>query len=236
MKLRSAALTDIGKVRSENEDRFLREETLGIYGIADGIGGLPAGAEASSCAVGFIKAGIKSGVTDLNALTLAASEAVMELGRQLNPVYGIGTTLTFALFKDGKMQLSHVGDSRAYLLRGGRLQHLTEDHNVETEARNLQARGERVLASGPNGQALTRCIGQPGLPSVDLKTILLLPGDRYLFATDGITRMVSDEELAKLIAADAQPEAIAKSLVDLALERGGYDNATCVLVIADEAQ
>jgi len=235
MKLRSAALTDIGKVRSENEDRFLCEETLGIYGIADGIGGLPAGAEASSCAVGFIKAGIKAGVTDLNALTMAASEAVLELGRQLNPVYGIGTTLTFGLFNGNQMHLSHVGDSRAYLLRDGRLQHLTEDHNVETEARHQRERGEAVEVSGANGQALTRCIGQPGLPSVDVTTLSIEPGDRYLFATDGVTRMISDEELAKLVATDAQPAAIMKTIVDLALERGGYDNVTGVLVIADEA-
>ena len=235
MKLRTAALTDIGKVRSENEDRFLCEETLGIYGIADGIGGLPAGAEASSCAVGFIKAGIKAGVTDLNALTMAASEAVMELGQQLNPVYGIGTTLTFGLFKNGEVHLSHVGDSRAYLLRDGRLQPITEDHNVETEARHHRARGEPVDTSSANGQALTRCIGQPGLPAVDLTTIPILPGDRYLFATDGITRMITDDELAKVIAVDAQPAVIVKTLIDLALERGGYDNVTCVLVVADEA-
>ena len=235
MKLRSAAFTDIGKVRSENEDRFLCEETLGIYGIADGIGGLPAGAEASSCAVGFIKAGIKSGVTDLNALTLATSEAVLELGQQLNPNYGIGTTLTFGLFKDGCMHLSHVGDSRAYLLRGERFHVLTEDHNVETEARHLRAQGQSSpKPTGSNGQALTRCIGQPGLPAVDLKVIPLLPGDRFFFATDGITRMITDAELIPLLHADAEPQNILQTIVHLALERGGYDNATGVIVMVDE--
>ncbi len=235
MKLRSAALTDIGKIRSENEDRYLCEEALGIYGIADGIGGLPSGADASACAVDYIKAGIKSGVTDLNALTLAASEAVLELGQQLNPTYGIGTTLTFGLFRDGCVHLSHVGDSRAYLLRGGRFQGLTEDHNVETEARHLRERGETfVKPTGSNGQALTRCIGQPGLPAVDLKVVPILPGDRYLFATDGITRMVTDAELSQLLKADESPREIMQAIIQLALDRGGYDNVTGVLVVVDE--
>src|SRR5438132_1331952 len=131
MKLRSTALTDIGKIRQENEDRFLREDDLGLYGVADGIGGLPGGAEAASCTVGFIKAGIKARVENLTALTQAASAAVTELGEQINPSSGIGTTLTFGRFHDGRLELAHVGDSRCYVLRENRLHPLTEDHNVE---------------------------------------------------------------------------------------------------------
>ena len=235
MKFRSAALTDIGKVRSENEDRFLCEDKLGLYGIADGIGGLPGGAEAAACTVGFIKAGIKSGVTDLNALTQASSAAVVELGQQINPPYGIGSTLTFGLLKDDHLQIAHVGDSRAYLLRAGQLQSLTEDHNVENEARHRRARGEVVQVDASNSQALTRCIGQPGLPKVDLQDITARPGDRYFFVTDGITRMITDPELVPLLATDAAPKKILQTIIDLALERGGYDNVTAVLLMVDEA-
>ncbi|HTJ79737.1 MAG TPA: protein phosphatase 2C domain-containing protein [Rariglobus sp.] len=235
MKLRSAALTDIGKVRSENEDRFLCEDTLGLYGIADGIGGLPGGAEAASCAVGFIKAGVIAGVVDLTALTQAASEAVVELGQQINPSFGIGSTLTFGLFKDGRLRLSHVGDSRAYLLRGGLIQALTEDHNIENEARQLRARGEIIEVTKANGQALTRCIGQPGLPQVDLKDMPVFTGDRFLFVTDGVTRMITNEELSELLATEAEPGDIMQGIIDLSLSRGGYDNVTGVLVFVDEA-
>ena len=234
MKLRSAALTDIGKVRSENEDRFLNEENAGLYGIADGIGGLPGGAEAASCAIGFIKAGIAAGVHDLKALTQAASEAVAELGQQLNPDFGIGSTLTFGLFKNGRLRLAHVGDSRAYLVRGGLLQVLTEDHNMETEARHKRERGEFAQVSRINSQALTRCMGQPGLPEVDLKDMPVFPGDRFFFVTDGVTRMIKDDELAELLAADAEPADVLQTIVDLSLGRGGYDNITGVLVQVDE--
>jgi protein phosphatase len=91
-----------------------------------------------------------------------------------------------------------------------------------------------VKPNGSNGQALTRCIGQPGLPAVDLKVIPLLPGDRYLFATDGITRMITDEELTQLLAADDEPVKILQTVIHLALERGGYDNVTGVIVMVDE--
>ena len=234
MKLRSAALSDIGKVRSENEDRFMCEDAMGLYGIADGIGGLPGGAEAASCAVGVIKAGLLAGVTDLIALTQTASEAVAELGHELNPSSGIGSTLSFGVFKGTNVQLSHVGDSRAYLLRDGKFQMLTEDHNVENEMRNLVARGEPVQFSNTNRQALTRCIGQPGLPKVDLEVIPVLPGDRFFFTTDGITRMIPDDELGQLLAFDSPPQAIIRTIIDLALQRGGYDNITGVVVMVDE--
>ncbi|MBW8780353.1 MAG: serine/threonine-protein phosphatase [Verrucomicrobia bacterium] len=234
MKLRSSALTDIGKIRQENEDRFLREDDLGLYGVADGIGGLPGGAEAASCAAGFIKAGFKARVENLSALTQAASAAVTELGDQINPSFGIGTTLTFGRFRDGRLDLAHVGDSRCYVLRDGRLTPLTEDHNVENEARHLRAQGKHVEVSAANRNALTRCIGQPGLPAVDLSEFPLRPGDRLFFTTDGITRMVEDKELEKLLARDDAPEAILRTIVDLGLERGGYDNLTAVLVFVDE--
>ena len=86
-----------------------------------------------------------------------------------------------------------------------------------------------------NSQALTRCMGQPGLPEVDLSDIPVFPGDRYFFVTDGITRMIADEELAELLAIDAEPADILQTIVDLSLGRGGYDNVTGVLVMVDEA-
>lgn len=234
MKLRSTALTDIGKVRQENEDRFLREEDLGLYGVADGIGGLPGGAEAASCAVGFIKAGFKARVENLSALAQAASAAVTELGDQINPSFGIGTTLTFGRFRDRRVELAHVGDSRCYVLRAGRLRLLTEDHNVENEARRLRAQGKHVEVSPSNRNALTRCIGQPGIPEVDVSEFPLQAGDRLFFTTDGITRMIEDNELEKLLARDGEPETVLRTIVNLGLERGGYDNLTGVLVFVDD--
>ncbi len=236
MKFRSAALTDIGKTRFENEDRFLCDDALGLFGVADGIGGLPGGGEAAECTVQEITRTVQQGgEIDLVTLTQTVSKSVQTLGQKLNPPYGIGSTLTFGLLKNGQLQLAHVGDSRAYVLQKGDFLPLTEDHNVENEARRLRARGEHVVVSPENRNALTRCIGQPGVPEVDFQEFIVTTGDRYFFTTDGICRMISDDELAEILAGPESPVEMVKLIIDLALKRGGYDNLTAVLVFIDEA-
>lgn len=237
MKYRSAAITDIGKTRYENEDRFLREEELGVFGVADGIGGLPGGGEAAECTVQGIIAAFKKdpATSDLITLTQNVSAAVQELGQEVNPPYGIGTTLTYGVFKDGQLKLAHVGDSRAYVYQKGDFLRLTTDHNIENEARMLRARGEKVTITSENRNALTRCIGQPGVPEVDLQEFIVTKGDRYLFTTDGICRMITDQELADILVGPESPEEMLKIILELALKRGGHDNLTAVLVYIDEA-
>lgn len=236
MKFRSAALTDIGKTRFENEDRFLRDDALGLFGVADGIGGLPGGGEAAERTVQDILRGVQQGgELDLVALTQAVSQSVQDLGQEINPPYGIGTTLTFGILKDGQLKLAHVGDSRAYVLQKGDFLLLTEDHSVENEAKRLRARGEHIVVSPENRNALTRCIGQPGVPEVDLQEFIVTKGDRYFFTTDGICRMIADDELAEMLAGPESPEEMVKGIVDLALRRGGHDNLTAVLIFIDEA-
>lgn len=237
MKFRSASLTDIGKSRSENEDRILQNDTLGLFGVADGIGGLPGGGEAAQCAVDEVVARVTAAgsALDIVALTQAASATVFDLGQELNPPYGIGTTLTFGVFKNGNLLLSHVGDSRAYVLQRGDFLPLTEDHTVENEARHLAARGEKVEFNAYNRNALTRCIGQPGTPEVDFQEFIVTKGDRYFFTTDGIIRVVTDEEIAVILSGPESPAEMVKTIVDLALDRGGHDNLTAVLVVIDEA-
>ncbi len=236
MKFRSAAITDIGKTRFENEDRFLCEDALGLFGVADGIGGLPGGAEAAECTAQEITRSVQAGGSlDLVKITQAASLKVQQLGQQLNPPYGIGSTLTFGILGHGQLQLSHVGDSRAYVLQKGDFLHLTEDHTVENEARHLRARGEDVEVSAENRNALTRCIGQPGLPEVDFQEFIVSTGDRYFFTTDGICRMIADEELAEILGGPESPAEMLHSILDLALKRGGHDNLTAVLVFIDAA-
>lgn len=237
MKYRSAAITDIGKTRLENEDRFLCDETLGLFGVADGIGGLPGGGEAAECTVqGLLGAFQKDpNITDLITLTQSVSAAVQELGQTVNPPYGIGTTLTFGLFKNGQLKLAHVGDSRAYVLQKGDFLALTVDHNIENEARMLRARGEKVTVTAENRNALTRCIGQPGVPDVDFQEFIVTKGDRYFFTTDGICRMISEQELSDMLSGPESPAEMVKLIMDLALKRGGHDNLTAVIVYIDEA-
>ncbi len=237
-KLRSAALTDIGHVRTENEDSFIHEENGMIFGIADGIGGLPGGAEASLKTVNVITRelhDLPAGTApDLAKIVRIANRAVIELGKQISPIMGIGSTLTFGCVRDHAMHIAHVGDSRAYVLSEAGFEHLTEDHSVENEARMRRARGEVVHFHEANRAALTRCIGQPTPPEVDVFTRPLRADDRYLFCTDGVTRMITDAELAVMLGKAADPKAIATDIVLTAVRRGGPDNATAVIVIVDK--
>jgi protein phosphatase len=236
LRLRSAALSDIGKVRSDNQDRCLYDADLNLFGVADGVGGMPGGAEAAETAAQTVLVSLRSLKPsirpDLRAIVQQASDAVILMGQSISPAYGIATTLTFGYAHYGQFLIAHVGDSRCYVHYGGKLQRLTEDHTVENEAR---LRGEPLIAPLSLRRAITRSIGQLPMPGPDLIERPLLPGERYLFCTDGITCVLSDAELSAHLGRPDTPANILRGLIDLALRRGGPDNATGVLVFVDEA-
>jgi protein phosphatase len=236
MQIRSAALTDIGKIRRQNEDRVLRDEALNLFGVADGVGGLPGGAEAAQCAVEVIHHEVKTanGEPNLSQITQEANHAVAQLGFRLSPHFGIGTTLTYGLFRHGQLHMAHVGDSRCYAFRAGQLERLTEDHSVENEAKARRARGENIWVNEQHRNALTRCIGQTTPLEVDILMRPLQEGDRYLFSSDGITRLVSEAEIGEQLARNEEPAVILREIIDLANLRGGLDNSTGVLIFVDQ--
>ena len=235
--LRAAWLSNIGNIRRENEDRVLFNETAQLFGVADGVGGLPGGAEAAQKAVDVVTEAVLAAgpdaELDLRAIVTAANEAVAALGQEISPASGIGTTLTLGCVRHARMKLAHVGDSRAFSWRGGEFSCLTEDHTVENEARRRRARGEVVYYSEAQRGALTRCIGQMVPPEVDVADLPLLAGDRFVFSTDGVTRLVFEREMREIVARAEEPAAIARNLIELALQRGGPDNATIAAVIVD---
>ena len=233
IQLRIAALTDIGRVRQNNEDRYIRDERLGLYGVADGVGGLPGGAEAAELALATLVKSLQVSTEkspDLAQLVRAANQAVYKLGSTISPRTGIGSTLTVGQIRGELLVVAHVGDSRCYFMRNGLLHPLTTDHSVENEILARRARGETVYFHEGNRNALTRCIGQPPPLEVDIVTRNLLFGDRVLFCTDGITRLVSDEEIAEFLARPTGPDALLREIIALAIRRGGPDNATGVLL------
>lgn len=237
LPLRAAALTDIGRVRRQNEDRFICNEKELIFGIADGVGGLPGGAEAAQHAIELISAGIIAGPlasdADLVALVHRTNEAVATLGQKVSASTGIATTLTIGYIRENVLKIAHVGDSRAFGISHDAFSQLTEDHSVENEARQRRALGESAYYHPANRNALTRCMGQPTPPGVDLVTRLLEAGDRYLFCTDGVTRLVSNGEISDIMKKSSGPAAAVNELVALALRRGGPDNATAVVIFID---
>lgn len=236
MQLRSAALTDIGRIRRQNEDRLLCDESLNLFGVADGVGGLPGGAEAAQCAVDLVKKLVNSSTNppDLELITLETNHAVSQLGFRLSPHFGIGSTLTYGIFREGKLRLAHVGDSRCYLLRGNELECLTLDHSVENEARARRAKGELIWVNEQHRNALTRCIGQSTPLEVDVSTRTVMAKDRYLFCSDGVTRLLREEEIAEHLSRQDEPANILQEIIELTNVRGGLDNATGVLVFVDQ--
>jgi serine/threonine protein phosphatase PrpC len=235
--LRAACYSDIGKVRKENEDRVLFEESAHLFGVADGVGGLPGGAEAAQQAVEVVTARVLAASPgpeiDLKAIVTAANDSVVALGMKISPGLGIGSTLTLGCVRGSRLKLAHVGDSRAFSWRKGEFICLTEDHSVENEARRRRARGEVVYYSETQRGALTRCIGQTLPPEVDLADLPVHAGDRFIFCTDGVTRLISEKELGAVVGTAAHPGDIARGLVDIAVQRGGPDNATVVAIIVD---
>ena len=239
MKLFSAAQTDIGRVRRENEDRLLCDDALRAYGVADGVGGLPGGAEAAESAMKHLRAEIAltppEVAEEMIPIFLAVNDAVAELGGEISPS-GIATTLTVGIFTpDDRLLLGHVGDSRCYRLRRGRFEQLTEDHSVENEAKHRRARGEKFDFSERYRHALTRCIGQPEELEVDANEHALQGGDVYLFATDGVTRMLDDAELAEVLRKPLSLMDRLAQIVDRANRAGGADNITAVLVSVEDS-
>lgn len=234
MFFESAAITDIGRVRRQNEDRFLLLNPPGFFGVADGIGGLPAGALAAQATVDELAAGIDAPTLrrpgDLIALLHRVNHHVQGIGGEISPGVGIGCTLTCGLFQSDRVWIAHVGDSRCLLLRDGAFTLLTEDHSVENEARRRRARGEQITVHERYRAALTRCIGQVEPPEVDVIEQELRPGDQILFATDGVTRVIGEAELAGLLDTDRPQSDRLADLIELVNRRGGPDNATAVLV------
>lgn len=235
MQFTTAALTDKGLVRQENEDRMLCAPDIGLFAVADGIGGLPKGAEAAECAVSTLedhaRKAIASGdFVDLAAAVNQVNTNVVALSEKLAPSTGLGCTLCAGLIRGGSLQIANVGDSRCYLFRAGALTLLTTDDTVEHEVEVRRARGENVTMDERYRNALTRCIGQPMDLGLKVFAHSLQKKDVLLFCSDGISRMIPDSAILARLREALSPEATIRALVDDALAAGGGDNATGVVV------
>jgi len=237
MQLRSFAFSHIGRVRPENEDSFLCDDGRQLYAVADGIGGLPAGAQASQKAIAALTQLIAPYPPPKNLnygeILQEINQQVFNLGRVLSPQSGLGSTLTWAHLVGVKLHINHVGDSAALRLRRKLLEQLTQDHTVEGENRARLARGESGPLLTGHPQALTRCVGQPAPLRSECLVHTILPHDRYLFATDGITHFISPAEIADLMQQATTPEEVVTRLIERANQRGGQDNATAVVLFID---
>ncbi len=235
MKLRVHSASNVGLVREQNEDSLLVDEARCVYAVADGLGGLPGGEVASQAAIATLReelarvSGAKS--LDLAPLIEAAHDAVQSAGRPFGP-QGIGTTLTLVHLTEGRAEIGHVGDSFALLVRNGQCRPLTREHNIENERGDLTD----LAPFPPNYRyALTRVVGTPEPVRPDFFEERLTAGDRLLLATDGLTDMVELSAIAAIVGGHPEPKACTGALIAAALEGGGRDNITVIVISVDEA-
>ena len=232
--LRSGSASDVGRVRTVNEDLAL--ESLTLFAVADGMGGHVGGEIAARTAIETLEAEFarKPSPDGLAAAIHDANRAVWERGREDADLRGMGTTMIAAALvatdEGDRLVVANVGDSRAYRLHGDALVQLTTDHSVAEE---LVARGElseEEAAVHPHRHILTRALGVQ--PEVDVDVWQLVPeeGDRFLLCSDGVTNEVSPEEITHVLSGTRDPREAAETLVRLANEAGGNDNATVVVL------
>jgi PPM family protein phosphatase len=231
----AAGSSDVGKVREGNEDALLVKNS--VFAVADGMGGHLAGEVASATALEPIEAldgrvfpDATEAATALTNAVVAANATVSKLATD-NPLYrGMGTTLTAALLEGRRIHVAHVGDSRAYLLRGGQFSQLTDDHTLVQHLVDEGQITREEAAHHPQRSIITRAIGVSPEVDVDSMTLDLQPGDQLLMCSDGLTGVVEDRVIAELLDRTADPDAAVEELVRLANQAGGPDNITVVLL------
>ncbi len=231
----SCGRTHVGHVRANNEDSFDCLPELGLYVVADGLGGAAAGERASAVTVRTLAAEAREAGEALTAETLV--EAI-ELANRLirmevenDPALrGMGTTVTAAIARPGKAQIVNAGDSRAYRLSGGRLECLTEDHTWIREFAIVTGMSPEELANHRYRHMLTKAVGAEESVGADTVDASFEPGDTLLLCSDGLHGVLPAEVIADCLKGDSAVQDKAEALIDAALERGAPDNVTVIVV------
>jgi protein phosphatase len=233
--LRSGAATDVGRVRSSNQDAYL--ESLNLFAVADGMGGHAGGEVAARMAIDTFRStfSLHPTLTGLRQAITEANLAVWREGQVQSDLRGMGTTITAAALvsaADGHdvIAVANVGDSRAYVFSDGRLTQVTADHSLAEEKVRLGELSEAEAAVHPHRHILTRALGIGTEVEVDLWELHLDAGDRVLLCSDGLTNEVEAGRIAELLASVPDPQQAAEQLVQTAVKHGGHDNVTVVVI------
>jgi len=250
VQMQIGARTDVGRMRSNNEDNFKVVPELNLFVLSDGMGGEAHGEVASQMAVEGVAehftsykpgASTAAGRTDLSECSIRLVNAVRTANRSIfelaskNPTHrGMGATVVAACVEGQRLCLAHVGDSRAYLLRAGTLQQLTNDHSLVAEQVRRGILTQQQAEESDMASVLTRAMGIDTNVEVDVDEHILLPDDALLLCSDGLSRMVTDPEIGSTLLTISDPQQAVDRLVELANENGGADNVTVVVVRISE--
>lgn len=225
--------TDVGKVRRQNEDAAWLDEKLGVFAVADGMGGHLAGEVASGMAINAVKRMAAehdvASISVMREAVEAAHEAILAHAKENPACAGMGTTLSL-MWRGGRyMYIAHVGDSRIYRFGAGGLEQITQDHSLVEELVRARILTREEARRHPRRNIITRALGTQGDNAPDLLAAERRRGDVWLLCSDGLTGMVSDEEIARTLGETKDLDAAADSLLARALEAGGRDNVTLIL-------
>jgi protein phosphatase len=247
-KISFAEITDVGKVREHNEDAIGSDNDMGLMVLADGMGGYNAGEVASGIAVQTITELASEGATReerndqdpttglmrqtivLRDAVSRANKIIYQTAQSQTHCEGMGTTLVAALFYDNKVSVAHVGDSRAYRLRGGEFEQLTLDHSLLQELVDRGFYSEEEAQRSTNRNYVTRALGVEPTVDVEVQEYDVLPDDIYLLCSDGLCDMVEDEDIHLTISTfNASLDVVGQQLVQLSNDHGGRDNISVML-------
>jgi PPM family protein phosphatase len=247
-KIRSASLTDVGRVREHNEDTIGVDSDIGLLVLADGMGGYNAGEVASGIAVKTISGMIRESIeqqnlksgdqgSGLSRCSIILRDAIQRANKIINQTArnqpqceGMGTTVVAAIFYDNRISIAHVGDSRLYRIRAGRIEQVTLDHSLLQELVDRGFYSPEEAQRAANKNYVTRALGVETNVDVELQEHPTLKGDIYLLCSDGLSDMVQDDDLAITVSTfGSNLNSVAQHLVQLANDNGGKDNISVVL-------
>jgi len=248
MKTLSAGRTDVGRKRENNEDSFFLDDQVGLYIVADGMGGHRAGEVASSTVVSSVKdymeafhtspvaqetneGNMSPAATAVCHSVELANRVVYQLSQDQGAYKGMGSTAAVAYFHNGTLITANVGDSRIYLVREDSMEQLTEDHTLLAEHMKKNPEWDPNTASIPMKHILVRAVGIHESVEADVYEMQPLSGDLILMCSDGLSDMLSDEEIHGAVLQGGDLGEICNRLVDMANERGGLDNVTTVVFL-----
>jgi protein phosphatase len=251
LAVKSSGITDVGLLRTHNEDCFEADDQHEVYVVADGMGGHNHGEVASRVAVDSIREFIAQTVDrdgtlpigyDANLLQHSnrlkrsiqvAHDQVLTAIREDGTLLGMGTTIVGAMLDSNILAVAHVGDSRGYRLRNGHLELLTQDHTWVNEQVVAGYLSEEQAKSHPLKNVVTRALGGDSEVVVDVSETEARPGDLFLLCSDGLTTMLSDQEIHERMVGDMPIDEICTRMVNDANARGGFDNITVVIIAID---
>jgi protein phosphatase len=248
MRARTFGITDVGRRRESNQDQLLVDDERGIYAVADGMGGHAAGEVASHIAIEALADAMSNDEFDVDSMSPEEAaqrleRAFLEGNRRIcesvitrGEWRGMGTTIVAIVALADRAVIGHVGDSRAYLLREGELQRLTNDHSWVSEQVRLGLLTHKEADRHPMRNIITRALGNREELEVDVTEEPVRPGDVFLLCSDGLNTMLSDDEIKQILDRHpGDPQTACRALIDEANERGGEDNITVVVFSAVNA-